>query len=111
MERSVVLATRPRRNAILLAIGEHDNGWAEEDAAPTIDPASGAIADFVSVPLSVRHAVWPRGVARLADQPWAAALVAQHALTVYDRFRNVAEWASFFREMEEARDAMVHESG
>ena len=110
MEHCVPLAARPRRDAILHAIAEHDNGWAEEDAAPTVDPETGNVVDFVSAPLSVRHAVWPRGVARLADDPWAAALVAQHALTVYDRFRSAAEWTSFFAEMEAARGAMLRAS-
>jgi hypothetical protein len=111
MLHCVPLAARPRRDAILHAIGEHDNGWAEEDAAPTVNPNTGSVADFVSVPLSVRHRVWPRGVARLADDPWAAALVAQHALTVYDRFRSDAEWTRFFDEMAAARDAMLRVSG
>jgi hypothetical protein len=111
MERCVSLATWPRRDAILHAIAEHDNGWAEEDAAPTVNPRTGNVVDFVSAPLSVRHAVWPRGLARLADDPWAAALVAQHALTVYDRFRSEAEWTSFFAEMEAARGAMLRASG
>ena len=111
MEHCVALAARPRRAAILQAIGEHDNGWAEEDAAPTVNPETGQVADFVGVRLSVRHAVWPRGVARLADDPWAAALVAQHALTVYDRFRSEAEWTPFFDTMAAARDAMLRASG
>ena len=51
--------------------------------------------------------VWPRGVARLADDPWAAALVAQHAITVYDRFRSDPAWASFFPAMEALRDQML----
>jgi hypothetical protein len=110
MEHCVPLAARPRRDAILHAIGEHDNGWAEEDAAPTVNPKTGHVIDFVSAPLGVRHAVWPRGVARLSDDPWAAALVAQHALTVYDRFQSAAEWTSFFAEMEAARDAMLRAS-
>jgi hypothetical protein len=54
--------------------------------------------------------VWPRGVARLAANPWTAALVAQHALTVYDRFRSEAEWTSFFAGMEVARGAMLRAS-
>ena len=111
MDYCVPLRTRPRRGAILHAIAEHDNGWAEEDAAPTIDTATGNVADFITVPLSVRHAVWPRGIARLADDPWAAALVAQHALTVYDRFRGDSAWRSFFAGMEEARDASLRASG
>ena len=111
MEHCVPLAAWPRRDAILHAIHEHDNGWAEEDAAPTVNPVTGNIVDFVTAPLSVRHAVWPRGIARLADDPWAAALVAQHVLTVYDRFRSEAEWTSFFAEMEAARSAMLRASG
>ena len=111
MEHCVPLAARPRRDTILRAIGEHDNGWAEEDATPTVDPCTGKVVDFVSAPLRVRHGVWPRAIARLAGDPWAAALVAQHALTVYDRFRSEAEWASFFAGMEAARDAMLRASG
>jgi hypothetical protein len=111
MEHCVPLAARPRRDAILHAIAEHDNGWAEADAAPTLNPGTGTVADFISVPIRVRHAVWPRGIARLADDSWAAALVAHHALTVYDRFRSDTEWASFFLEMEAARDAMLRADG
>jgi hypothetical protein len=111
MDHCVTLAVQPRRDSIVHAIAEHDNGWAEEDAAPSVNQQTGEVADFVSVPLSTRHAVWPRGVARLADDPWAAALVAQHALTVYDRFRPEAVWTSFFGGMEAARDAMLRESG
>jgi hypothetical protein len=111
MEHCVQLATRPRRDAILHAIAEHDNGWAEEDASPSVDPTSGTIVDFVSAPLKVRHAVWPRGVARLVNDLWVAALVAQHALTVYDRFRNQPEWNPFFVQMEATRDAMRSKAG
>jgi hypothetical protein len=107
MEHCAPLASNPRRDEILLAIGEHDNGWTEEDAAPRVNLATGEVFDFVSAPADVRQAVWPRGVARLARDPWAAALVAQHAVTVYDRFRSDREWARFFAEMEAARDAMV----
>ena len=111
MEHCAPLAVRPRRAAILHAIAEHDNGWAEEDAMPTVDPATGQVVDFVGAPLSVRHAVWPRGVARLSGEPWAAALVAQHAITVYDRFRSEADWASFFSEMETARGRWMRAAG
>lgn len=111
MERCVPLSSRPRRDAILHAIGEHDNGWTEEDAAPVADAATGAIADFVGIALEVRHRVWPRAVARLAPDPWAAALVAQHAITIYDRFRGDAAWTAFFAQMESARGAMVQAAG
>jgi hypothetical protein len=111
MEPCVGLAARPRRDAVLLATGEHDNGWDLEDAAPTVDPATGGVVDFVSAPLRVRQTVWPRAVARLAGNPWAAALVAHHALIAYNRFRPDAEWSSFFTEMEVARDAILRAGG
>jgi hypothetical protein len=111
MERGVPLGARARRDAILHAIGEHDNGWAEEDAAPTVDPETGAVIDFATAPLRVRHRVWPRACKRLADDPWVAALVAQHAITVYDRFRSDADWAGFFAEMAATRDALLRETG
>ena len=111
MDQCVALASRPRRDAILHAITEHDNGWAEEDAAPFVNPATGDVVDFVNAPLDVRHRVWSRGVSRLAGDPWAAALVAQHAITVYDRFRSDASWTPFFARMAAARDAMVRASG
>jgi len=111
MDHAVALASHPRRQQIVLAIAEHDNGWAEEDAAPIVNPATGGIADFVNVPMAVRHRVWPRAIQRLMQQPWSAALVAEHAIIVYDRFRSDPDWNPFFSGMEVARDAMVHASG
>jgi hypothetical protein len=111
MEHCVALTALARRESVLLAIAEHDNGWTAEDAAPTVNQSSGDVLDFVHLPLGRRHGVWPRGVARLAHDPWAAALVAQHALTVYDRFRVDAEWTSFFEEMAAGRDSMLRASG
>ena len=106
MERCVPLAARPRRDAILLAIAEHDSGWEEVDSAPLVDPATGGVIDFVKAPLDVRQGVWPRAVARLDGEPWTAALVAHHAWFVYERFRTSGdpEWTSFFAEMAAARD-------
>ena len=74
MEHHVPLAGQVRRDVILETIAEHDNGWAEEDAAPSVNPETGRIYDFVNAPLNVRHRVWPRAVARLEEDPWAAAL-------------------------------------
>jgi hypothetical protein len=111
MERCASLAARRRRESILRAVGEHDAAWTEVDAAPRVDPETGGVLDFVRLPVEVRQAVWPRSVARLADDPWAAALVAHHAVFVYDRFRPAPEWTAFFAEMEASRDARLAESG
>lgn len=111
IEHAVTLERHPRREAILLAAAQHDNGWTEEDAAPIVNPATGHPADFINVPVSVRHRVWPRAIQRLAQHPWPAALVAEHAVVVYDRFRVEDDWAPFFAEIEAARDQMVRASG
>jgi len=105
------LDAHPRRASIMLAIEQHDNGWREPDAAPTIDPATGRIHDFINAPASIRQAVWPRGVERLSHDPWAAALVAQHALTVYDRYRADPAWSEFFAKMVSMRDALLTRVG
>jgi hypothetical protein len=94
----------PVRDLVLLATREHDNGWHEEDAAPLVDERTGRVLDFMSAPETVRQGIWPRGVARLASTPYAAALVAQHALTVHDRYRPLAAWRPFFERMESARN-------
>jgi hypothetical protein len=106
-----VLDSHSRRESILLAVGEHDNGWREPDASPSLDPASGRVHDFINAPASLRQGVWPRGVERLAHDPWAAALVAEHALTVYDRYRSDPVWSEFFKTMATMRDELLTRSG
>jgi hypothetical protein len=111
MERWAPLHDVERRASILLAIEQHDNGWLEPDAAPTVDPATGRIYDFVHIP-EERQAVWPRGVSRLADEDvWAAALVAEHAVTVYERYRPDPAWAEFFPRLESLREALTEAAG
>lgn len=98
----------PRRGSILHAIEAHDDGWHDGDAAPSVDPATGRICDFITAPVAVRQGVWPISVKRLApDDPWAAALVAQHALTIYDRYHGDPEWTAFFRAMTIRRDELL----
>jgi hypothetical protein len=110
MQHSVALAANPRRASILFAVAEHDNGWREEDAAPRLDLTSGLPVDFISAPTAVRQGVWPRGVARLTRDPWAAALVAHHAITIFERYRGDTTWEWFFAEMETTRTMMQHAS-
>jgi hypothetical protein len=112
MERWVPLHDAERRASILLAVEEHDNGWHEPDATPSIDPATGRVLDFVTAPAAIRQGVWPRGVARLAaEDAWAAALVAEHAITIYDRYRADAGWQHFFEEMQSLRQSLLAMAG
>jgi hypothetical protein len=78
------LAVHPRREALLRAVADHDNGWWEVDAAPRIDPATGAPVDFLGVPDALRRELWERGIARFADaDPGRAAQVAAHFLRLF----------------------------
>lgn len=96
---------RPTRDRVLTATRQHDLGWTEEDAVPRLNPDTGAPYDFVSAPVEVRQRLWPRAVDRLAaEDPYVAALVAQHALTVYRRFQRDPAWRGFFPALEARRD-------
>lgn len=101
------LPTSPRREEIVLAVSEHDNGWREIDAQLLIEPGTGAVLDFMTVSGDIKRSVWPRAIDRLSDTPYAAALVAHHAQHVYSRYRSDPEWAAFFPEMEAIRDRLA----
>lgn len=107
MTRWQPLQDAERRASILVAIEEHDNGWRVLDDEPSVDPTTGRIYDFINAPAASRQGVWPRGIANLAHDPWAAALVAQHALTVYDRYRKDAAWDRFFAGIEQTRNELL----
>jgi len=112
MERWSPLHGAERRASILNAVEQHDNGWIEADATPVRNPDTGRVVDFIALPVPLRQAVWPRGVTRLAQSdPWAAALVAHHAATVYGRYRPDAAWHGFFADMEAMRDRLAELSG
>lgn len=112
MEAWRPLDGHPRREIILWAIGAHDDGWREEDAAPMVDHSTGRLADFVHLPVDRRQGVWPRGVTRAAAMhPWAGALIAHHASYVYQRYRPDPAWASFFAETEAMEATLAAASG
>ena len=97
------LPESPRRDDILRAIDEHDNGWREVDQAPIVDASTGRLLDFINAPDDVRQGVWPRGIERLDPFPYSAALVAQHAIHIYHRYRDKPGWDNFFSDMEARR--------
>jgi hypothetical protein len=67
---------------------------------------------FLDAPLAVRQGVWPRALDQLAPQdPYIAALVAQHALSVYRRFAPTPGWEEFFPGIERRRDDLLATQG
>ncbi len=105
------LPDSPRRDDILLAVSAHDNGWRALDAAPVVDESTGHVMDFVTLPAPLRRAVWPRVVVELESTPYAAALVAEHALVAYRRLASDPEWKPFFAEMARLRDRHLQAIG
>jgi hypothetical protein len=99
------LPESPTRAEILLATRRHDDGWVDEDLAPLVDPATGGLLDYVHAPDDVRRGIWPRGVERLSAFPYPAALVAQHALHLFDKYSTDRDWTAFFARMERLRAA------
>jgi hypothetical protein len=119
LARDIVAAIRTEpaladagRETVLFATLEHDNGWLEVDAEPTIDPATGRPCDFINGPAHVKHELWPRGIRRIArTNPRAGALVAEHALTVYHYRAAEPEWRPFFGPITALRDDLLRQVG
>jgi len=114
--RADKFAERPTRAQVLRATSHHDIGWITGleggDDLPRVNPENGAPFGFVDAPLSVRQGVWARAIERLGTgaeggDAYVAALVAQHALTVYRRFSGDPDWQPFFKEMELRRDDLI----
>jgi len=65
---------------VAVAAREHDNGWAEWEAAPTVDPGAARPRHFTEMPAAEFLGIWQRGVRRGADQdPHVGLLVSMHA--------------------------------
>ena len=104
-------ADHPRRETILEATDNHDNGWQEEDAELHLSD-SGEPLDFIAVPPQVKQRIWPRATARWAERsPYVAALIAQHALTVHGPLADDPAWRRFFHTMTRTRDELIARAG
>jgi hypothetical protein len=73
---------------LLYAAAEHDNGWAEWEAHPTLDPSTGQPWQFVDLPAEQHLALYRRGIARsAAHDPYSGLLVSMHGVGLYnDRY-------------------------
>jgi hypothetical protein len=119
LARDIVAAIRTEpaledadRETVLFATLEHDNGWLEVDAEPTIDPSTGRPCDFINGPAYIKHELWPRGIRRIArTNPRAGALIAEHALTVYHYRAAEPDWHAFFGPITALRDDLLRQVG
>ncbi|HEY1598412.1 MAG TPA: DUF3891 family protein [Pirellulales bacterium] len=73
------LAKIEPHDELIEAIGLHDDGWAEWDSAPDVDPVSGRPLSFVEMPLEAATTIWRRSIDLAAEQgPLAAHVVSAH---------------------------------
>jgi len=71
-----------------LAAREHDNGWAEWELQPRIDPKTRMPYTFMSIPTEEHIALYQRGIERIVRvDPYAGLLVSIHCAGLYDRAR------------------------
>jgi hypothetical protein len=102
------LPERPHREDLLFATREHDNGWRELDASPTVDRERGVPRDFLTVPAALRREVWTRGTERYVEErPRAALLIVQHALHLFRDSATSAESADFLAQLRSVRDELM----
>ena len=105
-------ADNPRRQQIHLAVRDHDAGWQELDDDIVFDQASGRALDFLGVPEPFKRSVWPSAIERLADRaPYAAALIAEHAIFVYGANLDKPDWQPFFTDLEGRRTKLLTRCG
>jgi hypothetical protein len=72
------------REAVIFAAREHDNGWAEWEAAPSVDPEAARPRNFTEMPIPEVLAIWGRGPGRAAERdPYAGLLVSLHASRLF----------------------------
>jgi hypothetical protein len=102
----------PRRDDLLFAAREHDNGWREADAAPRWSSGSGRPHDFTTLPQADRIEIWERGTCRFAtERPYAALLITRHARTLFGGRRGEEGWDGLLDFLADFERGLVEETG
>lgn len=98
------LPEHERREDLLFAVREHDNGWREKDSAPILDPEAGDRPyDFVTMPADVRSELWRVGCQRFReDRAYASLLIVEHdrhlhAQDANEAYRELLHWLDEIR--------------
>lgn len=75
-------------DSFCLAAREHDNGWAEWEINPKLDPKTRMPYTFMSIPTEEHVEIYRRGIERIIKvDPYAGLLVSMHCAGLYDRAR------------------------
>ncbi|MBI84732.1 MAG: hypothetical protein CMJ81_16180 [Planctomycetaceae bacterium] len=71
------------RNTLVQTIRRHDDGWADWDQQPQVDPQTGKPRAFTEMPLQAAHDIWTRSIDSCRDLgPLAQFLVAAHFIAL-----------------------------
>lgn len=106
------LVEHPRRERLLRAVREHDNGWREADAAPRIDPASGEPRGFRDIDGELRREIWLRSCGRFRDEdPYVALLITQHAIALHGDRAGSEAWDAWLADLRALRQELLEEAG
>jgi Protein of unknown function (DUF3891) len=82
------------REEVCLGAEQHDIGWLEWEAAPTLNPQTGRPHAFMEVGAATHIGLWTRGVRlALAYGHYPALLVSLHAKTIYETYYDFAKAA------------------
>ena len=110
--RDPELRLHPRRERLITAVREHDNGWHEADAAPRISRTTGRPHDFRSLPDEQRRELWRRGIGRFAEEaPYVALLIAEHSRQIHGSRHAEPGWGPFLDELAERREELLEAAG
>jgi hypothetical protein len=102
------LPARATRDRVIQATILHDIGWKVDDEAPVVDAETGEPISFMTTTMEGKQRPWGRAIDIATPQdPYVAALIAQHGATVYRRYLDTAGWESFFPTLEARRDALL----
>ena len=78
------------REPLLAAVLHHDDGWAEWERMPDVDPESGRPLSFLEMPIDAGVVIWRRSIDIAAELgPLAAYIVAGHFAALVRRAREV----------------------
>ena len=106
------LPDHARRDELLFAVREHDNGWRETDAAPHVDLETGRPHTFLDLPDRHRMELWDRGTSRFAaDHPYSAVLITRHALALLENRRPLPEWVEFLSSIDQRFTGQLDAAG
>lgn len=104
---------------LLLAIRHHDDGWAEWEQQPTVDPVTGKPRDFMEMETSVAVGIWTRSIERCRRMSSPAGLsVSRHFCYLAERATEsrskpateLAALQQFLEEQQHLQDRLVAES-